>query len=328
MNDTKQKNWLLLIHQIPPKPDYFRVKIWRRLQKVGAAKVKQSVYVLPDTEQAYEDFLWIVKEIDQGGGTASLSRTLFLEGLSDVRIKGLFHDARNDDYAKIVEGGKRISEDFLEVSQGDAAIAAEKLHKELSRLQHRMDEIAALDFFHAPGRRAARNMLQECSALLDNSGDTVVSSTMRPSDMHGKTWVTRTGLYVDRIACAWLIKRFIDPAAAFKYVENEKYAPKSGEIRFDMSDAEFTHQGDKCSFEVLVKTFALSAVAVMDIAEIVHDIDLKDNKYARPETVGIQSLFSGMAITCMDDSQRLERGVTILDELYACFQKRYDNLGN
>jgi len=94
--------WLLLIHQIPPKPDYFRVKVGRRLQRIGAVAIKSSVYVLPATEQALEDFQWLLREIAEGGGEASICWSAFVDGLTDGDIEGLFHDARSRDYEEIV----------------------------------------------------------------------------------------------------------------------------------------------------------------------------------------------------------------------------------
>src|SRR5439155_1608610 len=82
--------WLLLFHQIPPKPDYFRVKVWRRLQRIGAVPVKNSVWVLPYNDQAVEDFRWLLQEIEARGGDASVFRGDFVDGLSDRDIEGLF----------------------------------------------------------------------------------------------------------------------------------------------------------------------------------------------------------------------------------------------
>lgn len=321
MNDQDSTKWFLLIHQIPPKPDYFRVKIWRRLQKIGAVAIKQSVYVLPDNAQAHEDLLWLIKEIDEGGGTASLSRAVFLEGLSNGQIKALFQAARDADYKKIVSETKSFITDVGQVSDLSRT-AAVKTKKELSRLQKRFEEITATDFFHAPAREAADSILKECNALLRESKN---ESTLTPKaleDVRGHVWVTRKEIYVDRICCAWLIKRFIDQKAAFKFVQNKKYRPGLNELRFDMFEAEFTHKGNQCTFEVLADTFHLGSGSITSIAEIVHDIDLKDSKYDRPERDGIQALFSGLTITCTTDEERLIRGAAILDELYAYFKKR------
>lgn len=318
MSDQNRTEWLLLIHQIPPKPDYFRVKIWRRLQKIGAVAIKQSVYVLPNNGHAYEDLHWIVKEITEGGGTASLSKTVFLEGLSNTQIESLFQVARDDDYAEIVKDIQSFKNTLGVVSESSGSLTLKK-KKELSRIQARFDEIAAIDFFHAPGRESADRLLKECDALLRETKTDRTPAVLEIKKMNGRTWVTRKGIYVDRIACSWLIRRFIDPQGRLKFVTDERYRPRPDELRFDMFEGEFTHIGNSCTFEILVNTFGLASQAMTPLAEIIHDIDLKDKKFCRPEVNGIQALFSGMAVTCSDDQDRLERGSIILDELYASF---------
>ncbi len=319
MNNQNTTEWLLLIHQIPPKPDYFRVKIWRRLQKVGAVAIKQSVYVLPVNDQSYEDLHWIVKEITEGGGTASLSKTVFLEGLSNAQVESLFQAARDADYEKIVEDGRFFLNDSAE-SLDDLDAFLLKKKRELSRLRNRYREIAAIDFFNAPGREAADRILAECDALLHETKSALpVGVPGTPKKMRGRTWVTRKGIYVDRIACGWLIRRFIDPEGRLKFVADEGYQPRPDEVRFDMFEGEFTHIGENCTFEVLVESFGLGSVPITAIAEIVHDIDLKDKKFGRPEVGGIQAVFSGIAATCSNDQARLDQGSMILDQVYASY---------
>ncbi len=319
MENINTTEWLLLIHQIPPKPDYFRVKIWRRLQKVGAVAIKQSVYVLPVNDQSYEDLHWIVKEIAGGGGTASLSKAVFLEGLSNTRVESLFQAARDADYEKIVEDGRAFLNDSVE-SSGDSHSFILRKKRELSRIRSRFREIAAIDFFTAPGREAAEKILIECNALFHEPKVALYGTAQEHvNNMRGRTWVTRKGIYVDRIACVWLIRRFIDPEGQLKFVADERYKPHTDEVRFDMFEGEFTHIGENCTFEVLVDTFGLGSLPISAIAEIVHDIDLKDKKFGRPEVHGIQAVFSGIAATYSDDQARLERGSMILDELYASY---------
>ncbi len=318
MSDQQKTEWLLLIHQIPPKPDYFRVKIWRRLQKIGAVAIKQSVYVLPDTGQAYEDLHWMVKEITEGGGTASLSKTVFLEGLSNPRIESLFQVARDAEYEKIIKEAHSFIKESTEAAEYSSSQTL-KRKRELSRIQRRLAEIKAIDFFNAPGGEVAGRLLEECDALLRAPRESSSPEAQKFKNICGRTWVTRKGVYVDRIASAWLIRRFIDQEAQLKFVADERYRAHPDELRFDMFEGEFTHIGNKCTFEVLVTAFGLASLPITTIAEIIHDIDLKDKKYNRPEVNGIQAVFSGMAATCSDDQERLERGSMILDELYASF---------
>ena len=174
VNRQKVKGWLLLIHQIPPKPDYFRVKIWRKLQKIGAVAVKQSVYVLPETEQSFEDLHWVVKEIESNGGTASLSKSVFLEGLTDAQITRLFTTARDADFEQLVLDLQLLAEKILSEKSGNNYSGIRALQKVFSRLQRRYDEITAIDFFHASKRDVARDILLRCRQLLVEDVDTAV----------------------------------------------------------------------------------------------------------------------------------------------------------
>src|SRR5215813_5764339 len=108
MAESNDPRWLLLIHQLPPKPDYFRVKVWRRLQRLGAVAIKNSVYVVPRTEQTYEDFEWVMREVVEGGGDASICEARFVEGLSDEQVEGLFKAARDADYGQLAEEIRKL----------------------------------------------------------------------------------------------------------------------------------------------------------------------------------------------------------------------------
>lgn len=242
------RRWLLLLHQLPPKPDYVRVKIRRRLHDVGAVPIKSSVYLLPATDEALEDCHWLIREIKGLGGTAILSCAEFLEGITDEEIE-----------ARLREGG-----------------AAES-----PRGRDRVDQIPP-----------------------------------------GTTWVTREGVKVDRIASSWLIQRFIDPKARFKFVAARGYRPKSGELRFDMFDAEYTHEADRCTFQTMVHRFRLEKRALVAIGEIVHDIDCKDALFQRPETTGVAELIRGIVASTEDDEARLRRGAALFDDLYQSFRSR------
>lgn len=237
--------WLLLIHQLPPKPDYFRVKVRRRLAKIGAAAIKNSVYVLPNNEESLEDFQWLVRSIEADGGEAMVCEAGFIDGITD-------------------------------------------------------QEVAAMLGGHA--------------AVTDDTTDPRTAA--KPA---GAVWVTRESVRVDRIASAWLIRRFIDPAARFRFVPSRGYHPAPGELRFDMYRGEYTHEGDGCTFETLCARFGLDDTALRAIAEIVHDIDCKDDKYGRAETGGIASLVQGIVASHARDEDRLTRGAAAMDDLYAWF---------
>ena len=253
MNDSHepfaQARWLLLIHQLPPKPDYLRVKMRRRLSRMGAALLKSTVYVLPNGSEALEDFTWLAREIHEAGGSAMVCEARFVEGVSDEEIEAM------------------LDAETIESSAADDRDTPERI---------------------APGR----------------------------------TWVTRKGVFVDRIASAWLIRRFIDPEARFKFVPARGYRPEPGELRFDMFDAEYTHQGERCTFQTLVARFGLRDRALAAVGEIVHDIDCKDEQFGRAETQGVARLLRGIADGTEQDEERLERGGRLFEDLYAAFSHR------
>jgi hypothetical protein len=325
--ESASDRWLLLIHQLPPKPAYFRVKIWRRLQMLGAVALKSSVYALPLNEETQEDFEWLLREIEEGGGEGSLCAARFIDGLSDAQVVALFNAAREADYEKLAKEARGLAEmpsDATSASQENAS----ELRSKCTRLQRRLAEIERIDFFGANGREGVAGLLagiEERLAALLAAADPEMAEMPVPQsskdDLKGKVWVTRRGVYVDRIACAWLIRRFIDPDARFKFVAHKGYKPQPGELRFDMFEAEFTHKGDWCSFEVLLDRIGLTDPALKAIAEIVHDIDLKDGKFARPETAGIARLITGVAVPGNTDEERIARGSAIFEDLYASFRE-------
>ena len=307
--------WLLLIHQIPPKPDYLRVKIGRRLQRVGAVPVKNSVYVLPDGEQSFEDFQWIRAEIVDGGGDASVCRAEFVDGLTSDQVRRLFRNARATDYAEIAASAREL---WAEVRRGRVA----RPEDDLTRLRKRFKAVAAIDFFDAPERMIAQEAL---SVLESDVGPREAAHDDRPAvesrdEYRGRTWVTRTNVFVDRIASAWLITRFLDPRARFRFVPEARHRPARDEVRFDMFEGEFTHEGDRCTFEVLLDRLGLDDTALRILAEIVHDIDLRDGKFGREEAPGVERVLQAITTTHADDPARLERGGQLFDEMYALFR--------
>jgi len=251
---TLAHSWLLLIHQLPAKPAYLRVKIWRRLQGIGAIAVKNAVHVLPMNEETQEDFEWLLREIEEGGGEAFVCEARLIDGLSDQEIRTLFDQARDADYAQVVKEARVLAKS-LRPNAKTSTLA--DIRAQVARLRKRLAEIVTIDFFGAIGRETAEGVIRTLEARLHEDPDvrgkdTTPSAARPPETLRNRTWVTREGVYVDRIASAWLIRRFIDPQAQFKFVSGKGYRPQEGELRFDMFEAEFTHEGDKCTFEVLL----------------------------------------------------------------------------
>jgi hypothetical protein len=314
--------WYLLIHQLPAKPLYLRARIRQRLARVGAVALKNSVYVLPYADSCREDFGWIAEEVVAGGGEVHLCAADFREPSSNEEIEQRFRRERAADYEAIAAELR----DLLRHGQRPGAVVAgeEELAARRRRLRKRLDEVIAIDFFAAPERSEAKSLAarleERATARSERRGD---GAPAKPgADLAGRVWVTRRGVHIDRIASAWLIRRFVDPAARFRFADSQSPEAGPGELRFDTVGGEFTHEGDRCTFETLVARLGLADPALAEIAEIVHDLDLKDEKFGRADAPGILQLVTGLVLSHPEDLDRLDRGFALLDDLYESFRSR------
>jgi len=300
--------WYLLTHNVPPRPLYLRAKIRQRLAQVGAVALKNSVYVLPKSDDALEDFQWIAQEVIGGGGTAHIVEATFVSPPAD-EIVAVFRNERDVDYDALSAEAREARK------RGRAADAAGVVAK----LTKRLDEIRRIDFFDAPKRSAA----EEAIAALDAraAGKEKPRMLKERPDLTGRTWVTRPGVKIDRIATAWFIRRFIDPKAKFRFAAPDARFTKD-ELRFDMVGGDFTHDGDRCTLETLIRTVGLPDRGVKAIAEIVHDLDLKDGKFGRPEAAGIARMIEGLVARYAKDEERLEHGFGMFDDLHEALSAR------
>jgi hypothetical protein len=298
-----------------------RVKTGRQLQRIGAVAIKNSVYALPHNDEAQEDFQWVLREIVKGGGDASIVDARFVDGLSDDRVVALFQTAREGDYRELA-GDARAAAATLPRRGPPSASRQAEAAGQVARLRRRLGEIAAIDFFGASGREVVEGLVAGLEERMrpQTEAPKPAKATRSTAEVQGRTWVTRAGIKVDRMASAWLIKKFIDPKARFKFVPAKEYKPQKGELRFDMFDAEFTHEGDLCTFEVLVQRFGLEDPNLRLLAEIVHDIDVKDGKYGREEAAGVAQLITGIAAAHPSDEHRLARSATLFDDLHAAYE--------
>jgi hypothetical protein len=240
--------------------------------------------------------------------------------VTDDDVEALFQSARAADYAQISEAARLITK-TLPVKLKPETHRLELEH-EIVKLRRRFDDVVAIDFFGASGREAASGLLSEIESRTRGNKARPSQTRIDREKLRGKIWVTRKGIHIDRMASAWLIRRFIDEQTKFKFVPAKGYKPLRDEIRFDMFEAEFTHEGDSCTLEVLIKRTGIEDPAVIPIAEIVHDIDLKDSKFKRLESLGIERLIAGIAMSHKDDEARLARGVAVFDDLYEYFRRK------
>jgi len=329
---TPSPTWIVLVHHLPSRPVRLRVQVWRRLQKLGAVAVKSSVYVLPWSDKTREDFEWLQQEIESGGGEAALFRAHAVAGATDTEIVAAFQGDRNAAYARLAADVDALSRKVESRRRGALAAPSDidALEKEVELMKTELDRIGETDFFRAPGRAKASAALGRCRGLLASARGREKGPSARPearqaahdaARYQGRLWITRPRPHIDRCASAWLIRRFIDRKPRFGFAEEGGKA--RGGIPFDMLGAEFTHQGEDCTFETMIKRFGLeSDTALRAVAEIVHDIDLKDGKYGRPEAAGVNMVLRGLSERIRDDQRLLRETEAVFDGLYATLSSR------
>jgi hypothetical protein len=308
---------LLLLVGVPPTPSSLRVRVWRRLRSLGAVPLKRSAYLLPDTPDRYEDFQWLAQEVQREGGDATLVRVQQIENMTDADVLRLFHEPRDADYRQLAGRYRKLLQS-LDKKKAKSTRAQE----ELARLSKDHQRIRDIDFFGAPGGAEVRR-LEEAIAMRTRRPETSKPeprATLDLAKLRGRTWVTRPRPHVDRIASAWLIKRFIDPEATFVFAPPAEFPADA--IPFDAPNVELTHYGEDCTFETLVKRARLRDRRLARLAEIVHEADLRDGKYAHEEARGIDAAIRGFLASSPDDHRVLEHGVALFEGLYTTTAKK------
>ncbi len=324
---TDAPTWIVLVHHLPTRPTRLRVRVWRQLQKLGAVAVKNSVYVLPWSEKTREDFTWLQQEIESSGGEAVLFRSQALASATDAEIIAAFKRDRDASYARLTSELERLCNRIASLGRQALGAPAQlvALATEVDVMQSEFERIDESNFFQAQGRAKAAAAFARCRDQLHAAQGRKVSSTSRvqakpaPLDaarFQGRLGVTRPRPHIDRCASAWLIRRFIDPRARFGFVaEGGKLR---GGIPFDMAGADFSHHGEDCTFETLMRQFGLEHdAAVRGISEIVHDVDLKDAKFGRSEGPGVNAVVRGLADAIRSDQKVLRESEAVFDGLYS-----------
>lgn len=305
-------NWIVFSYSLPGKSGSGpRVNLWRRLRRLGAISPAGGAQVLPARDDCLEAFQWLAREIRQAKGAAVVMRVEQFEGLTDQQLIDLFHAARAEDYAEIERQITELDKSFSQRAQlEDRTLARDALDK----LRRRQTDVRRVDYFNSPaGDRVAVHLAQVEQRLSAPPPTPSIKIERRAAaDYRGKRWVTRPRPHVDRLACVWLIRRFIDSGASIRYLEH----PKAGEIAFDMDEGEFGHRGNLCTFEVLRATFALNDPALQAMAEIVHEIDLRDGRYLRAEIAGVDAILGGWQLTHWSDAEREAHGIAFFEGLY------------
>ena len=309
-------HWYLFIHQLPPRPLYLRAKVRKLLSQAGALPLKDSVYVLPFRPEA-RPRLEEIARVASKGGVAFLWQGQLLDKERDEELIAAFREARDLEYAALVE---RVGEWTDELTRRSGQAPPEgRLRFRLGHAKRRLEQITQNDFFEAPGRARAEGALERLEERLQPPSK-IPTKTARLPDLIGRTWVTRRGIQIDRIASAWLIRRFIDEDARFRFIDIHEERARPGELTFDMVGGDYTHEEDRCTFETLVKRTGIKDPQLSRVAEIIHEIDIKDGKFERPEARGVEQLVRGLLSAHALDERRLDRGFAMLDDLYRSFR--------
>jgi hypothetical protein len=321
---TQARRWLLFVHQLPSNPSNLRVRTWRRLQQLGALPIKQAVYALPDTPAAREDFEWLKTDVESAGGQASVFSAGTIDAWSDDALVDQFRRARQDAYAALAEDVEKVLERDARKSGRARGGRAPALRRLLEILRQRLSAIEGVDFFGSPGRERVTTLLKR---LEDRAAPLPVRMpapdavrAAHPGHYQGRRWFTRPRPGVDRMASAWLIRRFIDPRAQFAFATDRDEVPGRG-VPFDMFGVAFSHQGGGCTFETLCTVFGIDDPAAARIAAIVHDLDLKDGRFGAPECATVGAVIDGLQLAHADDDTLLAQGMTLFESLYQSFEQ-------
>ncbi len=316
------RRWLLFIHQLPPKASNLRVRTWRRLQQLGAVAIKQAVYALPDTPNTREDFEWLKAEVKASGGGASVFAADHVDAWSDDALVEEFRRAGQEAYVALARDIEQVLKraSAARRPRGTRAPATRRLFDVFGE---RLTAIEGVDFFGSDGRDRVTSLLKQLEGHTTERRDVSsakLAGSTTPDSYRGRLWVTRPRPGVDRMASAWLIRRFIDGQAQFGFAV-DRYAVPADAIPFDMFGVEFSHQGEGCTFETLCTVFQIDEPAVSRLAAIVHDLDLKDGRFGAPEATTVGAIIDGLQLAHADDEALLVQGMTLFDSLYRSFEQ-------
>jgi hypothetical protein len=317
-----KQEWLLVFYSVPSHPVSNRMKVWRKLSKAGAVQLKSSVYILPATEDHEEFFQWLIGEVRSIGGDGAFVRSAEIRPMTDADIRLLFTAQADQEYHLLEKSLDALERKVQSIRKGTKSEEGKRLADQGAKLSKEFEDIGKRDFFDSSTGQAMKKRIQALEAGLRDTGkkspeEAASVTARRTQDYQSKIWATRKNPFVDRMASAWLIRRFIDPKATFAFIDEREVSNlDKSTVVFDVRGGEFTHVGDLCTFEVLVKSFGIRDKAVKKMAEVVHDLDVKDDKYGKPETAGVEEILAGIRRTVKDDADGLERGMVVFEMLY------------
>lgn len=295
------------------------MQTWRRLQQLGAVSIRNAVYVLPDSPQTREDFEWLKAEILANRGEASVFAADTVDTLTHDDIVEAFRADRRRLYDTIAGDVRKLT---ATAGGTRAAMGTDRrrLQRLAGQLRERFANVVAGDYFAAPNRAETESALVRLERLVAPAAPGTAAPAAEPAlsaaEYRGRTWLTRPRPGMDRCASAWLIRRFVDPRARFSFGERPDF-PKA--IPFDMYGVEFSHHDARCTFEVLADRFGVRDPAVLQVGRVVHDLDLKETRYAVPEASTVGRLVDGLRNAYSKDEELIEHGIVLFESLYRSY---------
>ncbi len=305
--------WISLITSLPTENATARMRAWRSLKASGAAVLRDGVYLMPDRDDCQHTLDTVAADVRAAEGTALVVR---LEEPTNGNFVALFD--RSADFATLLS-------DIATAREGLSPDAANEALKQARKLRKAFTNLAAIDFFPGEAQKQAdealRDLEQRAAWALSPDEPHPVNDAiarLRIQDYQGRVWATRQRPWVDRLACAWLIRRHIDPQAKLLWLNTPADCPADA-LGFDFDGATFTHVGARVSFEVLLASFGLETPALQRFGALVHFLDV--GGVQPPEASGIESTLAGLRDTITDDDQLLALASAIFDGLMASFEK-------
>ena len=309
------KVWHLLVLTLPTENATARMRFWRSLKAMGCAVLRDGVYLLPQSESGRSALQELADAIIEAGGSASLVQATSRDRAQDDLFRGLFD--RTEEYAAL---GKSLSAARKSLS----GLSTPEINRAMRRLRREYEALRAIDFFPNEATTRAEANWSDFVGVVDTvlSPDEPHAANgairrLERKDYQGRTWATRRHLWVDRVASAWLIRRFIDPKARFVWLDKPSACPRKA-VGFDFDGATFTHIGEKVTFEVLLASFGLGEDAgLARLGDLVHALDV--GGVVVPESSGFEALMSGARRHAADDDVLMEHVAPMLDSMYAFY---------
>ncbi len=313
-------DWLLLTATLPTTPSALRVRIWRALKATGCGTLRDGVYLLPASASSAPAFWDIERSVTEGGAQAHMLALSARDPVQEKTFRALFD--RSDAYAELLQSFKEARALLKQSTEVD-------LPRKLRALEQQFQALEASDFFpgkdHQRAAAALETLRREILQQLSPGEPTPQSQAIRRLALHayqGKTWATRRRPWVDRLATAWLVRRFVDQTASFAWIDSPKKCPRTA-VGFDFDGATFSHADGKVTFEVVMHSFGLDGDdALKGLGELVHYIDA--GGIPVDAAAGVETVVRGLLAQHADDDQLLEASLPLFDSLYAAMRTTHD----